>query len=189
MHRQQPTRKWLAALIGVVFIGSWCPEALGQVGAEKGKTEKEIRLEPLKSASLEVLSREYVEQKPNLSARGLLMIEKWPELIGGLRGLVEEMQYPESARRNGIQGVVYLSFVVNEQGFVEQVVVEKGIGGACDAEAVRVIRQALFKPGILLELTSDGNLYRSPVKVPMSLPFTFKLGTFGYVSPFDVRIP
>ena len=98
-----------------------------------------------------------------------------PELIGGLRPLLQEIRYPASARRNRIQGVVFLSFVVDEQGLVEQAVVEEGIGGGCDEEALRVVRLLRFKPGIQVELTPDGNFISKPVKVQMSLPITFRL--------------
>ena len=84
MHGKRSTWKWLAALIGVAMVGSWCPEALGQVETEQVQAEKEVRLEPLKSAPLEVLSRKHVEQKPELPEDGTSMIAKWPELIGGM---------------------------------------------------------------------------------------------------------
>lgn len=176
MHRQQPTWKWLAALIGVALIGSWCPEALGQAETEEGKTEKEIRLEPLRSAPLEVLSRKHIERKSKLSEDKVGIIgEIMPELIGGMRSVAMKVRYPASARLLGIQGVVVISFVANEQGDVEQAVVEQGIGGGCDEEALRVVRLMQFKPGMQVERTPDGVLVRKPVKVEMSLPITFRL--------------
>ncbi len=173
MHGKRSTWKWLAALIGVAMVGSWCPEALGQVKTEQGQTEKEMRLEPLKSAPLEVLSKGPVEQMSKLSEDkvGIIM----PELIGGRMSVVRQVRYPASAYMNGIQGVVVVSFVVDEQGLVEQAVVEEGIGGGCDEEALRVARLLRFKPGIQVELTPDGNFISKPVKVSMSLPITFRL--------------
>ena len=176
MRRKRSTWKWFAALIGVAMVGSWCPEALGQVETEQVQAEKEIRLQPLKSAPLEVLSQGRVEHKPVLPENDTSMIAKWPELIEGMMSfLVQEMQYPASCRERGIQGRVIVTFAVNEHGRVEQAVVEKGIGGGCDEEALRVVHLLLFKPGIQVELTPDGNFISKPVKVQMSLPITFRL--------------
>ncbi len=174
MRRKRSARKWLVALIGVAIVGSWCPEALGQVQAEK-----ETRLQPLKSAPLEVLPRGSVEKKPELPEDDTSMIPKWPELIGGMRSLVQEIQYPASCRERGIQGRVIVTFAVNEHGRVEDAVVKEGIGRGCDEEALRVVRQARFKPGIAL----DGK----PVRVDMTLPITFKLRAVRSSSPSDAR--
>ena len=179
MHGKRSTWKWLAALIGVAMVGSWCPEALGQAETEQAQAEKETRLQPLKSAPLEVLSRKHVEQKPELPEDGTSMIAKWPELIGGMRSLVQEIQYPASCRERGVQGRVIVTFAVNEHGRVEDAVVKEGIGRGCDKEALRVIRQARFKPGIGL----DGK----PIRVEMSVPITFKLKTSTRIFNIQTR--
>ena len=173
MLKKRSTWKWLAALIGVALIGTWCPEALGQVETEREQVEKEIRPEPLKSAPLKVPPQGPVEQMSKVSEDQVGIII--PELIDGFMPLLKEIRYPASARQRGIQGRVVVAFFVNEHGYVEDAVVKKGIGGACDAEALRVIRQARFKPGIQVEQTPDGDLVRKPVKVQMSLPITFRL--------------
>ncbi|MEM1044361.1 MAG: TonB family protein, partial [Bacteroidota bacterium] len=46
------------------------------------------------------------------------IVEQQPELIGGLEGLQSRIQYPELARRAGIEGTVFVQFVVDEQGNV-----------------------------------------------------------------------
>ncbi len=94
------------------------------------------------------------------------MVEEMPTLVGGLATIIEQMKYPEIARKAGIEGRVFLQFVVNEEGNVQDVVVQRGIGAGCDEEAVRVVSNAKFTPGM-----QDGE----PVKVRMSLPVTFKL--------------
>jgi protein TonB len=43
------------------------------------------------------------------------------------------------ARDNGIEGTVYLKFVVDKNGKVSDVKVQRGIGAGCDEEAVRVV--------------------------------------------------
>ncbi|MEX1063365.1 MAG: energy transducer TonB [Balneolaceae bacterium] len=94
------------------------------------------------------------------------VVEDMPELIGGLQELQASIQYPEQARRAGIEGRVYVQFIVNEQGQVEDPQVVRGIGGGCDEEALRAIRQAEFRPGM-----QRGR----PVRVQYSLPIVFQL--------------
>jgi TonB family protein len=95
-----------------------------------------------------------------------VVVEDMPELIGGLASLQREIRYPEMARRAGIEGRVYVQFVINEQGGVENARVIRGIGGGADEEALRVVNQARFKPGM-----QRGR----PVRVQYSLPIFFRL--------------
>ncbi|MCU0449935.1 MAG: energy transducer TonB [Bernardetiaceae bacterium] len=60
----------------------------------------------------------------------------------------EHLKYPRSAIRLGIEGKVYLRFVVNKDGTVSDISVLKGISDECDQEAVRVLQGApSWKPG------------------------------------------
>lgn len=95
-----------------------------------------------------------------------VVVENMPELIGGLAELQQKVRYPEMARKAGIEGRVIIQFIVNEQGNVEDPRVVRGIGGGCDEEALRAVKQAKFKPG-----RQRGN----PVRVQYSLPIVFKL--------------
>ena len=63
-------------------------------------------------------------------------------------------------------GRVILQFIVDENGNVTEPAVVRGIGAGCDEEALRVVREAKFKPG---------KQRGKAVKVKMSLPITFKL--------------
>jgi len=95
-----------------------------------------------------------------------VVVEHMPKLIGGLKGLEQKIKYPELARKAGIEGKVYVQFVVNKHGNVENAKVVRGIGGGCDKEALKVVRQAHFKPGM-----QRGR----PVKVRMTIPIVFRL--------------
>jgi protein TonB len=95
-----------------------------------------------------------------------VVVEEMPELIGGLGELQSKIRYPEMARRAGIEGRVFIQFIVNEQGEVENPQVMRGIGGGADEEALRVVSQAKFKPGM-----QRGR----PVRVQYSLPIFFRL--------------
>ncbi len=59
-----------------------------------------------------------------------------------------------------------VQFIVDENGDARDATVVRGIGGGCDEEVLRVIRQAKFRPG-----KSGGK----PVKVTMSVPIGFWL--------------
>ncbi len=76
-----------------------------------------------------------------------VVVEQMPELIGGQKGLYEKLEYPDMARKAGIEGMVIVQFIVNEEGNIENPRVLRGIGGGCDEEALRVIRASKFKPG------------------------------------------
>jgi TonB family protein len=93
-------------------------------------------------------------------------VDQMPELIGGSAALEQELRYPEQARRHGVEGSVIVKFVVDAEGRVVDPVVERGLGFGCDDEALRVVRQARFRPG---------RHHGQPVKVQQSLTITFRL--------------
>ncbi len=96
------------------------------------------------------------------------MVQEHPELIGGIAELLRSIRYPEQALRAGVQGYVMVEFVVTETGDVIDPVVRRGIGYGADEEAVRVIMQAKFTPGI-----QNGR----PVRVRYALPVHFRLNS------------
>lgn len=102
------------------------------------------------------------EEEPEI----FLVVEQDPELIGGLEGLQRSIRYPEIARKAGIEGRVFVQFVVDEKGNVVDPIVTRGIGGGCDEAALEAVRKAKFKPG-----KQRGRA----VKVQYSLPVTFRL--------------
>ena len=100
------------------------------------------------------------------------IVEDQPSPKGGMSAFYEyigkKLKYPAQARRMGIEGKVYVEFVVDKDGSITNVRAMKGIGAGCDEEAIRVIQASpKWKPG-----KQRGR----PVKVRMILPITFKLG-------------
>ncbi len=100
------------------------------------------------------------------------IVEDQPTPIGGISAFYQyvqkKMKYPAQARRMGIEGKVFVQFVVDKDGSITEVKAVKGIGAGCDEEAVRVIKGSpKWKPG-----KQRGR----SVKVRMILPITFKLG-------------
>ena len=100
------------------------------------------------------------------------IVEDQPEPPGGIAAFYKyvatTLRYPAQARRMGIEGKVFVQFVVDKDGSLTDVQAIKGIGAGCDEEAIRVISKAKkWKPG-----KQRGRA----VKVRMILPITFKLG-------------
>ena len=99
------------------------------------------------------------------------IVDERPEPADGLEAfygyIMQNMTYPVQARKKGVQGRVFVEFIVDEQGNINAVKALKGIGSGCDEEAIRVIKEAAqWKAGKL-----DGK----PVKVKMVLPISFML--------------
>ena len=90
--------------------------------------------------------------------------EVQPELIGGAGAIQPE--YPEFARRAGIEGRVIVQFVVDERGNVVDPVVVRSPNDLLSEAALTEVRTLKFTPG-----QQRGR----PVKVRFSLPVTFRL--------------
>ena len=57
----------------------------------------------------------------------------------------ENMNYPEEALTNDIEGVVQLKIDINHKGVVTAAKVMKGIGYGCDKEAIRIVKLAKYE--------------------------------------------
>jgi protein TonB len=84
------------------------------------------------------------EEKEAVEEEIFVFVEEQPTYPGGdearLTYLRDNIKYPEIAKESGIQGTVYVTFVVEKDGRISNVKVLRGIGGGCDEEAVRVIK-------------------------------------------------
>ena len=77
---------------------------------------------------------------------------KMPEFPGGEDALCDflakNIKYPQAAKKNNIQGKVYVQFVVERDGSITNHKVLRDIGGGCGDEALRVVRMMpKWKPG------------------------------------------
>lgn len=99
------------------------------------------------------------------------IVEKMPSYPGGEnarnRFLAENIVYPYKATSAGIQGTVYVSFIIDANGFVTNVKVLRGIGGGCDEEAVRVVQ--------MMPKWIPGKQNGKSVRVLFNMPITFGL--------------
>ena len=98
-------------------------------------------------------------------------VEQSPEFPGGVSKLMKfigsNMRYPASGRRMGIEGSVFISFVVDSDGTIDNVQAVKGITDDFDKEAMRVVKK--------MPRWNPGKRNGVPVKVRFVLPVKFKL--------------
>ncbi|MEZ4887309.1 MAG: TonB family protein [Chitinophagales bacterium] len=102
------------------------------------------------------------------------IVEDMPEFPGGQAELFNfigsNVKYPPMARENGIEGTVYVGFVVMENGSIQNVQIKRGLAGGgagCDAEAMRVVNE--------MPKWNPGKQRGKPVRVAFTLPIRFKL--------------
>lgn len=100
-----------------------------------------------------------------------VVVEEMPSFPGGEPALMSfinsNIQYPEIAKENNLQGRVILRFCVTYKGAVDQVTILKGVDPSLDNEAIRVIKMLPpWKPG------KQGG---KPVNVWYSVPVVFQL--------------
>lgn len=100
-----------------------------------------------------------------------MVVESMPEFPGGETALhqylAENIKYPQMAKESGIQGRVFVTFVVERNGKVTDVKVLRGIGGGCDEEAIRVVQN--------MPSWTPGKQRGKPVRVQFNLPVKFTL--------------
>jgi periplasmic protein TonB len=100
-----------------------------------------------------------------------MVVESMPAFPGGetalYKYLAENIKYPQMAKESGIQGRVFVTFVVERDGSVTDVRVLRGIGGGCDEEAIRVVQN--------MPRWTPGKQRGKSVRVQYNLPVKFTL--------------
>lgn len=100
-----------------------------------------------------------------------VVVEDMPLFPGGedalFRFIGERMVYPPEAIDAGVQGTVYLTFVVEKDGSISGLQVMRGIGYGCDEEALRVLAE--------MPHWTPGRQRGANIRVRYTLPIRFKL--------------
>ncbi|MFM7852616.1 MAG: TonB family protein [Flammeovirgaceae bacterium] len=101
-----------------------------------------------------------------------IVVEEPATPVGGMASFYKyvgkNLRYPKLARRMGVEGKVFVQFIIEKDGSISNPIVFKGIGAGCDEEALRLIRESpKWNPG-----TQRGK----PVRQRYTLPIIFKLG-------------
>jgi TonB family protein len=99
-------------------------------------------------------------------------VETQPTFQGGMNKfyeyLAKNVKYPEEAIKNNIQGKVFLSFVVEEDGTITEVTVVRPLGGGTDEEAIRLLKESpKWNAGII-----NGKTVRVKYNIPINFTLT-----------------
>ncbi len=146
-----------------------------QAQSSKDKLAKERTIQPVKvsidgSDGLGIEAPLEAPSSTDPKAR-FTAVEQMPEFPGGsasmLAYLESSLMYPPAAKQNGIEGKVYLKFVVEADGTITDVEVLRKLDPECDKEAIRVVKNMpKWKPG-----KQSGNA----VAVYNTIPVAFSL--------------
>jgi len=100
-----------------------------------------------------------------------LIVEENPSFPGGMgafyKYLNDNINYPPGAMEAGIEGPVYMEFIVWKDGSIRMANVKRGIGAGCDEEALRVIKN--------MPKWNPGKQRSVPVNVRLNIPIKFEL--------------
>ena len=111
------------------------------------------------------------ELPPLSEPQGIHIVEEMPEFPGGeremFRFLAANIKYPPMAKDAGIQGIVYVQFVVDVDGSLTEFKLLRTVHPDLDAEALRAAK--------LMPNWSPGKQRGKPVRVIYNLPIRFKL--------------
>ncbi len=112
------------------------------------------------------------EEEEAEEAEIFFIVEDMPDFQGGGQDafrtyIVNNLRYPQIAAENGIQGRVFVQFVVNEDGTVSDATVVRGVDPSLDREAVRVVMSS--------PRWTPGRQRGQPVRVAFTFPINFVL--------------
>ena len=111
------------------------------------------------------------EEEEEEEAQVFFIVEDMPEFPGGEMALrtyiANAIKYPVIAQENGIQGKVYVTFVVGKDGSVSDAKIARGVDPSIDKEALRVVMS--------LPKWKPGKQRGKPVNVSYTVPINFVL--------------
>ncbi|KAF0131897.1 MAG: periplasmic protein TonB [Bacteroidetes bacterium] len=130
-----------------------------------------IDVEVDQKVAIEVYVPPVREEEEVVETEIFTVVESMPEFPGGAEQMMlfiaKNIKYPPMARESGIQGRVFVNFVVEPNGSVSNVKVLRGIGGGCDEEAIRVVET--------MPKWTPGRQRGKAVRVSFNLPVRFTL--------------
>ena len=102
--------------------------------------------------TISLTSAQEIEAKSSIDPDAYTIVDKPASFPDGHKSLHKflksEMNYPELALENGVEGRVFVQLIVEENGELTSLQVVKGIGSGCDEEALRVIaKSSPWNPG------------------------------------------
>jgi len=135
---------------------------------QKVKTKPPQATKPVKSEIKQVQKKTTDESGKEV----FVVVDDPPKFPGGdearMKYMQQSIKYPDEARKKGVQGTVYITYVIEEDGQVSNVKVLRGIGSGCDEEALRVVKE--------MPKWIPGKQNEKPVRVQFNMPIKFALG-------------
>ncbi|RIJ50148.1 energy transducer TonB [Maribellus luteus] len=139
------------------------------------KIEDELEIEDTEADENTVIDVapviETAEEEEEDEAQVFLIVEDMPEFPGGdlalRKYIANAIKYPVIAQENGIQGKVYVTFVVGKDGKVTNASIARGVDPSLDKEALRVVNS--------LPTWKPGKQRGKPVNVSYTVPINFVL--------------
>src|SRR5690554_517603 len=147
------------------------PTTVIEIVEDEKEIEEELVIEDMEVT--EDTEIEFIEEvvEDVVEEQIFTIVEQMPSFPGGdaalMKYLGSSIKYPAIAKDAGIQGTVFVTFVVDEKGDVKDVKVLRSLGGGTDEEAIRVVRN--------MPKWTPGKQRGKPVKVQYNLPIRFTL--------------
>ena len=149
LRKENPNEKYavVETLIdneeSVKKLNSYDPDQIQRLFVETNDGKKSVVMIVNQASKLFEKSIEIQEQAPN---EAFTIVDETASFVGGIEAfgqyLGSNLKYPKQAEREGVEGRVYVQFVVMEDGSIADATIVKGIGAGCDAEALRVIQES-----------------------------------------------
>ena len=118
-----------------------------------------------------VVTTQVAEEEEEEETKVFFIVEEMPEFPGGEMALrqfiANAIKYPVIAQENGIQGKVYVTFVVDADGGISNAKIARGVDASLDKEALRVVN--------MLPKWKPGKQRGKPVRVSYTVPINFVL--------------
>lgn len=111
------------------------------------------------------------EKKVSVDDEVFVVVEEQAEFPGGLDSMYAYIQknlvYPEKAKAEGIEGRVFVTFIIEKDGSISNILIKRAIGGGCEEAVVEMIKNMpKWKPG---------KQRGKPVRFQFVLPIKFEL--------------
>jgi len=166
----------LIAAFGVALLIGWSTLSLVSIAQEPKPARKTLEIDQesvrVNTISIYAMPEDHMIQSvPDKDGQIFVVVEEPPQFPGGedarIRFISENIKYPEEARTKGIQGTVFITFVVEADGSVTNAKVLRGIGDGCDEEALRVVNS--------MPKWVPGKQRGENVRVQFNMPIRFSL--------------
>lgn len=166
--QKNPNRIWVRfgwTLLAVALAFTACNQPTDKTNNKKETEQIAPPPPPLKTESAS-------KDIPQVTVNAYTGVVHHPEYKGGdqamMKFIATYIRYPEAAKKDFIQGVVFASFIVEKDGSISDIKIQRGIGYGCDKEVIRVIKSMpTWIPG--------KNDKGAPVRASVTLPVKFKL--------------